>query len=268
MFEVLTRIDIRNNVRKKVSDLVKDRDSVIIVHYSCESFNKIEDGRSARITSIAVRNLGSGQTKSFSIHLAAEEKKISFDLIQAKYDELEQEILSSFSRYVETNKNYKWLHWNMRDSNYGFPHLMHRGKILGVQIPEIHEKNLFDLAVINIEMFGPNYAQHPRLINLMKKNNISDLNMLSGAEEAKAFVSKEYVKLHLSTLRKVDVISNILMRNAEGKLMTESSWLDIYGSNLGGFIEKLKDSWMVFLLGLAGGVSSIIGLYLAYIQIK
>ena len=42
--------------------------------------------KSPRITSIAVRNLESGQTDSFSIHQIAEEKKLPFVEISNHYD--------------------------------------------------------------------------------------------------------------------------------------------------------------------------------------
>ena len=46
------------------------------IHYSCESFYDITDGRTPRITSIAIRNYDTAQTESFSIHKIAEKKHI------------------------------------------------------------------------------------------------------------------------------------------------------------------------------------------------
>lgn len=45
----------------------------LLIHYSCESFVNIRDGRTPRITSIAIRHFATGQTESFSLHKTAEQ---------------------------------------------------------------------------------------------------------------------------------------------------------------------------------------------------
>ena len=53
---------------------------------------------------------------------------------------------------------------------------------------------------------------------LIELNNIGAKDYLSGKDEATAFENKEYVKLHRSTLRKVDVFANILNRTINNTL--------------------------------------------------
>ncbi|MBC1300093.1 hypothetical protein GNF11_35475 [Nostoc sp. UCD122] len=83
-----------NNVQKhrqgkgKFYELMSKADDVIVIHYSCESFYDRPDGSSPRITSIAVRNLESGQTTSFSIHQVAERKGFSAIALEQHYDQL------------------------------------------------------------------------------------------------------------------------------------------------------------------------------------
>lgn len=72
--------------------------------------------------------------------------------------------------------------------------------------------------------------------------------MLSGAAEAEAFINKEYVKLHQSTLRKVDCIQTILERTASGNLNTESRMLDSYGFSLQGIADMIKENWLLGLV--------------------
>lgn len=62
----------RQKALNKVTELINNSENVVIIYYSCESFYNRSDGSSPRITSIAVRNLASGQTTSFSIHQMAE----------------------------------------------------------------------------------------------------------------------------------------------------------------------------------------------------
>lgn len=68
------RIKKRKDALQQLNELVQRDEYLLIIHYSCESFYNITDGRSPRITSIAVRYYRTGQTISFSIHKVAEKK--------------------------------------------------------------------------------------------------------------------------------------------------------------------------------------------------
>lgn len=79
-------------------------------------------------------------------------------------------------------------------------------------------------------------------------NKISSKHWLNGDEEVKAFEEKEFVKLHQSTLAKVDVIENILKLTAENHLKTKAKLLDIYSLYPQGFFELAKDNWLYSLI--------------------
>lgn len=125
--------------RRQLDELFQHPEHTVVIHYSCESFYDRENNpRSPRVTSIAIRNLDTGQTKSFSIHLIAERRGL-LDSMDQHYDQLEQEMLSDFFEEVRVRQHCKWLHWNMRDANYGFEALENRMKVLGgipVSVPE------------------------------------------------------------------------------------------------------------------------------------
>src|SRR5262245_28691082 len=89
----------RDQAKQKLAELLDHPEHVIVVHYSCESFYERPDGSSPRITSIAVRNLDSAQTASFSIHQIAERNKCKKEEIDARYDELEKLMLGEFYDY-------------------------------------------------------------------------------------------------------------------------------------------------------------------------
>ena len=204
-FEKLRR---RRDAKKQLTEINKNRNNVVVIHYSCESFYDRPDGTSPRITSIAVRNWVLGQTVSFSIHQIAErDKKLSIESINVHYDELEKKMLKEFYDYAEKYKNNTWLHWNMRNINYGFAALEHRYKVLGGKPLEIHESCRCDLSLLLHWLYGRDYVEHPRLESLVEKNSLTHPNFLKGPDEAKAFENSEYVKLHQSTLGKVDIIS-------------------------------------------------------------
>lgn len=256
-----TRIEQRRRARKKLEAICEHPENVIVIHYSCESFYDRPNGASPRITSIAVRNLGSAQTTSFSIHQVAErEKKIGPEDIEADYDRFEKKMLSEFYEYAEKNKKCLWLHWNMRDINYGFPALAHRFKVLGGKPIELPESQLYDLARILVGLYGVGYAKHPRLPNVMGKNDITALSFLNGKQEVEAFENREYVKLHQSTLRKVDIFANILGRASDGSLKTDARLKGIYGGYFAAFMSMIREHWIFSLVSFVGAIASIFAL--------
>ena len=100
---------------------------------------------------------------------------------------------------------------------------------------------------------------------MIEKNRITDKDFLSGADEATAFENNEYVKLHQSTLRKVDILANIAERSDNGTLKTNSTWKDLYGNYPEALGEFIKEHWVisiiVFILTVIGTVVGIIALF-------
>ena len=256
----------RNKARGILRELVGSPDNVVIVHYSCESFYDRVVASSPRITSIAVRDYSSGQTRSWSIHQVAEEQHALDDLEQ-RYDDLEKGMLADYYRYVSENPNAKWVHWNMRDINYGFLALDHRYKVLGGEPRVIPEVKKYDLARILVDLYGVSYIGHPRLQRLVERNNITKKDFLTGAEEAEAFEAHKYVQLHQSTLRKVDVIAGIMERACDGSLKTNASWREIYGADIAGLYELVTDHWSWKVTSLVAVPATLVGAVLAVIAL-
>lgn len=238
--------------RRAVTDLERafeQPDSLMVIHYSCEDFNNPK-GISPRITSIAVRNFASGQTHSFSLHLIADREGIALNSIEQHYDRLESQMLREFFQFVGRNMHARWIHWNMRDANFGFPALEHRARVLGV-VPEIiPDDRKVDLARTLIDLFGSDYAEHQRLPSLMALNDITGPGFLTGPQEAEAFSAREWAKLHQSTLRKVDVLVDIADRTVTGLLRTQANWWQRNGASILGVLETVTDSWLVRVAGV------------------
>ena len=155
------RLRRRKRAFRILEQLKENPNSVLTIHYSCESFYDRTNGASPRITSIAIRNWGSGQTYSFSIHQQAEREIKSIDELELHYDDLEKKMLKEYYQFSERHDQYLWLHWNMRDINYGFPALEHRSKVLGIDPYIIPEERRIDLARILVDLFGVKYIGHP-----------------------------------------------------------------------------------------------------------
>lgn len=77
-----------------------------------------------------MQNLSNGQISSFSIHQFAERNGANPQQLEEHCDEFEREMLNEFYVLVEKHLNHKWLHWNMRDVNYGFQAIEHRCKVV------------------------------------------------------------------------------------------------------------------------------------------
>ena len=246
MNQALARINKIKEVKSKLRQIFNNKSKTILTHYSCESFIENTKG-SHKITSIAVRYLDSAQTRSFSIFQFAEELKKE-SCIDEYFEEIEKKLLESFFQFVKEHSNYFWVHWNMRDINYGFSALEHRFEILGGTPHIIQDNSKYDLSRILHQRFGKNYAPHPRLEKIMEMNEITSKNFLTGGEEADAFKEKKYLKLHQSTLRKVDIFDCILSRLEEDNLNVATSNKEIYGNCIVGYIEKTFKHWLFKLL--------------------
>ena len=250
MGRVRQRIKRRKRALRRLEEVYDKAEYSLVVHYSCEHFYERPNGESARITSIAVRNLDSGQTESFSIHKIAEQENVPSEKITEKYDELEKAMLKEFYGFVEAHQGYHWVHWNMRDINYGFPAIEHRCKVLCVKPIEIKEYCKFDLARALVSIYGCRYAPHQRLANLLKMNKIKNGSFLTGEQEAEAFCSEKYVKLHQSTLAKVDMMANIFGRAVDGTLKTNAKWSEIHGFTPEAIGELMKEHWIFSILSV------------------
>ena len=248
----LQRLKRRKTTVQKMDMILEQASTALVIHYSCESFYDKTDGRSPRITSIAVRNLASAQTDLFSIHRIAEEQSVSFNEIDQQYDSLERDMLERFFAFVTNHQPFHWIHWNMRDVNYGFAAIEHRFRVLGGTPIQIAEDRKFDLSRALIDLYGVGYIAHPRLETLIEKNKITAKDFLTGKDEAAAFENKEFVKLHQSTLRKVDTLANILERASSNNLKTNSSWFQQHGYTPAAFAEWAKEHWIISLLAVGG----------------
>ncbi len=250
---MIRRVERHKNAKNTLRKIYDNKSDYLLIHYSCESFYDIKDGRTPRVTSVAIKEMESRQIKSFSIHKVAEEKGIDAGAIFANYDLLEKTMLEQLNAYMVKNAAKKWVHWTMTDINFGFEAIKHRALTLGVK--KLHNvTNTFDLSVLFKDRYGENYIEHPRLGTLLKKNNIVPANFLSGAEEATAFEDKEYVKLHQSTLAKISCFETLINYAAEDVLKTNSKWTDIYGKSIQGIFELSKDHWLANLIGFILGI--------------
>ena len=196
--------------------------------------------------------------------MAAERAHIDRGDIADGYDDIEKTILEGFYEYVGERKDAEWVHWSMRDVNYGFPALEHRMKVLRGDPVEISEQKKFDLSRALVTLYGRGYAAHPRMKSLMSMNDMTFKDFLDGEHEAAAFGEGRYMALHQSTLRKVDTFCNFLEGAIDGTLRTKSRWRDRH--DLDDVMSAVKRKRYVGLLGLLAVLEGTFGFLRKYVM--
>jgi hypothetical protein len=247
------------SAKKFFVDIKLASNRFFIIHYSSQSLFDAEAGAlSPRITSIAVRDYISGQTVSYSMHITAEYLRIPADEVERRYDEIERELLTNFYDFVRDRREKFWVHWNMRNVTFGFEHLEHRYRVLTQQTPpSIPVEVRINLNDILKSRYGSDYAQDPKMASLMGLNGGKVQGFLSGKEESDAFKSKDFIRMHASTIAKVGFFNSVIFLAAKGKLATS-------GSGILNLIDRLLESRKSRLVAFT---SACIGLPVAVIQI-
>ncbi|MEY8462476.1 hypothetical protein [Streptococcus merionis] len=251
---------------KYANDLLKSieerPEKYLIIHYSCESFRNL-GGKSPRIASISVRQFNNAQTNNFSIHQYSE--MLNIEITDDTYKIIEKELLTNFFAFVDKNSDKFWIHWNMRDSVFGFNALEQRFKVLGGQPIAIDNDKKIDLGHLFKLLYGGDYIGDPHIVKLMERNNLTPKYFLNGKAEANTFKNNEYVKLSMSTSVKVNLFSNFVTYALNGTLKTDVPKWKIRGTNIIGLWSTFESTlwgktiiWIVNLLigGIIGALIS------------
>ena len=159
----------QKSARESLARLFVHPAAVFVVHYACESFDQGQGYASPRVTAIALRNLGSGATTSFSIHSEVElARRRNHDV--AGLDVMERAMLACFFDFLARNPAATYLHWNMRDEKFGFAAISHRCALLGGEPVGVHDSQKVDLSRLFVEMFGSDYVTKPYIVTLAELN--------------------------------------------------------------------------------------------------
>jgi hypothetical protein len=245
------------------SEIAKHPDRYYVIHYSSQSLFDAEamagaGALSPRITSVVVRHYKSGQTVSFSIHTVAEYLGVAWDQIEARYDDIERELLTQFYDWARDRREKYWVHWNMRNVTFGFEHLEHRYRVLAKKeppsIPVEVRVNLNDALK---ERYGSDYVPDPRMLSLMDLNGPRVQGFLTGKEESEAFKAKDFIRMNASTIAKVGFFSFVISASLRGKLKTS-------GHGFLNFLDRLLESRKS--RGIAA-VGAVVGILTGLVQI-
>ncbi len=211
-----------------------------------------------RLTSVVVRHYESGQTVSFATHTVAEYLNVPWDAIEARYDEIERELLTQFYDFARDRREKFWVHWNMRNVTFGFEHLEHRYRVLlKKEPPSIPVEVRINLNDALKDRYGSDYAPDPRMASLMGLNGGRIQGFLSGKEESEAFKAKDFIRMNASTIAKVGFFSHVISAAMKGKLKTA-------GHGFLNFVDRLLESRKNRAVA---AVAAVVGVVVGVIQL-
>jgi hypothetical protein len=214
----------RTAARDELGRAMASRRHAFVVHYACEGFEKPD----RRVTAIAARNLGTGATTCFD--LETELRCAGIDPAKATDADLnrhERKMLGSFYAFVRKHPDHFWLHWNMRDTTFGFPALQNRQKALGGRVAPIAEQYRVDLASRMIDLHGDNYADPKRrLADLAGHNGLASNYLIDGAAQAERLEDRDFASVTRSLVNRLDILYAIATKANEGTLKTRAPWRD------------------------------------------
>lgn len=252
----MSRYSDYKHAKKILRNIEKSPEKYLIIHYSCESFFNL-NGKSPRIASISVRQYNNAQTNNFSIYQIAEQ--YNCEVTDENYLEIEKKLLDDFFNFVKMKLDKTWLHWNMRDSSFGFGALELRYKVLGGSPTVIDNDKKIDIGHLFKQYYGGGYIGNPHIKSLLELNKFNPKQFLDGKEEAEAFDKGEYVTLSLSTSSKVNLFSTFITYAINGDLLTKTPKWKMRGTNISGLYATFEESRfgkivIGFILMVIGGV--------------
>lgn len=247
----------QKTARARLADLFAHPKSVFVVHYACESFDPSAATGSPRVAAIAVRNLATAQTLSFSIHEEIELTGCPHHLAPSRLDELEYRMLAMFFRFVASNKTARFVHWNMRDAKFGFEAIAHRHAIHGGDRRNVPPIEQLDLALTLADIYGQQNLPRPHFEKLAQMNGLS-IGFLKGVAEADAFATGNYRAVRDSVIAKVALIAQVADLANDHALKTNANWYALNAGRLREGLELFQDNPVKAWAGLVAGVAGLV----------
>ena len=230
----------------------------IFVHYARQNCFEESYEKGPRVITITVMNAESEQTLTFSIKKCSEKYGCDFfDLEEKEKDKIEYDMLENFFKYVVANKNKTWLHWNMKNNNFGFYAINDRFRELGGVPYDFDENKLVNISDLLKRKYGTNFATDcvwngktmGKMYDIFMLNNISDSSILNGEQEIKEYILKNILAVEQSVIGKLKAFKLIVERAADNVLVTRGNILrDVYGFGISGIAQYIQDNAILALL--------------------
>lgn len=262
-------INARKEANEVLRDYVKKKSEYNFIHFARQNcFDDVFE-KGPRIIAIAVMDAEDEQIKIFSLKKSLEGVNGSFfDLDDDKKDKIEKNMLDAFFEYVKKNEKKKWLHWNMKNYNFGFATLEERYRTLGGNPKCFEEEKLINISVLLKKKYGTNFAKDcvwngkmaGKMCGVFKLNKISDSKILNGEEEVREYIQGSILSIEQSVLAKIKAFKIVVEKATDDELKTGGNVIkDVYGLSLSGVAQYIQDNAILALLfTIVGGVVATI----------
>jgi hypothetical protein len=234
MSDAVQRERERSHAQRLLGKVFYAPERAYTIHYALQRLRRDETDVASPIAAIAVRNLGTGRTRVFSIKSQADAAGIdlSAPLSPSRLLALEYSLLFNFNDFLDTHRDRLFVHWYMRDQRFGFQALENRYRTaLANLAAELHGPrsaapatafgytggpprfpvriagdNRVDLAHLLRQMFdiGP-----VGLRQLAQSNSLSVAELIDGTHEPAAFARGNHGHLEWSSATKARLIAEI-----------------------------------------------------------
>jgi hypothetical protein len=233
----------RVHAQRLMTEIFAAPERVLVIHYALQQLRRDQREIAPPVAAVAVRNLGSGQCRVFSIKSVADISGIA--LAGPPQPEtlrrLEYALLYAFNEFLLEHVDHSFVHWYMRDDSFGFQALEHRYRkvladlaqsLYGARGPaaagpygfaagptrfpvRIADARKIDLASIVRILFG---ADRISLHDLAARNGLGFRELIPGELEPAAFEAGNFAQLQWSTSTKTRVIAELLLLAREGRI--------------------------------------------------
>lgn len=250
-----------------ISDYVKKKSDYIFIHYARQNCFADAYEKGPRIIAIVAMNAESEQFVVFSLKKSAEKQGNDFfKLSEMEQDQIEHDMLCDFFEYVNDNKAKTWLHWNMKNNNFGFSAIEDRFRSLKGDPIHFGESKLINISVLLKKKYGMNYAKDNmwngklmgKMYDIFILNNINDSYILDGEREIIEYILKNIIPIEQSVLGKLKAFKIIMEKTADNVLKNRGNVLkDVYGLSIQGIAKYIQDNALLALIfSILGGVVS------------
>ena len=228
---------------QQLSAVFQAPERAFAIHYALQRLRRDQSELAPPVAAIAVRHIGSGQGRVFSIK--AEADAAGLDLSSAlppeRMSALEYSLLFKLNDFLEQHPQHLFLHWYMRDDKFGFQALEHRhrkvqadllqhlhgGRTAAAAAPfgfggtaapypiRIPDERKVDLALVLRHVYGIGPVS---LRKLAGSNGLSHAEFVEGADEPEMFERGNHARLQWSSSTKARLITELAGLAYEGRL--------------------------------------------------
>lgn len=235
MPDTLRREREHAHMLQRLGDLFAAPERAYSIHYALQRLRRGRDDRAPPVAAIALRNLGSGALRIFSIKAEADRAGLSLAAAATSPEDLlrlEYGMLFGLDDFVDQHPDALFVHWYMRDARFGFEALelrhrtvtsavvtgIHGGRSAAAAVPfgfgqglpplaiRVPDERRIDLARTLHRLFGIGQVG---LRSLAEANGLSLAELIDGKDEPMAFAEGNYARLAWSSATKARLIAEL-----------------------------------------------------------